>query len=692
MLIPDIDHRIQHGIVIKSHRVEVFVKSQRASTTVQQVFGNTTGRQLEATYLFPIPESASVADFTMWVNGREMSGEVVEANRARQIYTDIVRRTRDPGLLEYAGQDLFRARVFPVPPQGEIRIEVVYHQVLEFDAGLIEYRYGLSPTCARMNGRVGAFSFVARIEADQRIKSLYCPNYDVERRLRDRSGEVSYEGTGGDLTSDMVVFYSVSAEEIGMSLVCNKDGRRDGHFMLLVSPGEIERPGRVIAKDVVFVIDRSGSMSGDKIEQARDALRYCIDALNGQDRFGVITFATSVDRYESYLVDATRRQKRDAGEFVDKIRAKGGTDIEGALRTAIDMIEGDRPTYVVFLTDGLPTIGETDIRKIVAGTKDRNQARSRVFTFGVGNDVNTRLLDELADRNRGTVTYVGEEEDIEVKVSSFFAKVSEPVLADIKLDFGDVRVADVYPKVLPDLFNGSQLVVTGRFEEGRRTSAQLAGVVDGEIVTIDFDADFSRQERDFEFVPRLWATRKIAYLVEEIRRRGQDRELVDEVIELASRYGIVTPYTSYLILEDEDRNQIGRAFDYYQGRPDAMSPTSPSAAGQRSWDSVKSGLAKTSGKAAVETSRDIADAKRQDVVDRPDDQLVRYVGAKTFLFDGEVWTDAEFEPGMTVTQIEFLTDAYFELLARHPEVANYLALGERVIFVNNGHAYRVKTS
>ena len=685
ILIPDPTFRYGKPIALDSHRVEVFIKNQRASTTVQQVFSNNSRQMLEATYYFPIPESASVADFTMWVNGQEMKAELVDADRARQIYTDIVRRMRDPGLLEYAGQDLIRMRVFPVQPGGDVRIEIVYHQVLKFDAGLVEYRYPTLSRC-RANLPPEEFSFTARVESDQDIKSLYCPSYDVDRELGRNDGELGFEGRGAELDGDFVIFYSVSAEEVGMSLVTSQDGRDDGHFMLLVSPGRLEGARRSVAKDVVFVVDRSGSMKGEKIKQTRDALRYCLDQLNQRDRFGLVTFATSVHTYEDRLVKASDSELKRAHRYVDGIEARGGTDIAGALEAALDMFHGDRPRYVIFLTDGLPTVGTTNVGNILDDVARRAGDELRLFSFGVGYDVNTRLLDRLSGDNRGVVTYVAPEERIGVKVSSFYSKVSEPVLTDVVLDFGDAEVSDVFPRRMPDLFNGEQLVVVGRYEKSTRATLLLSGMVDDDMQAFEFNADFSGG-RDFDFVPRIWATRYIGYLLEQLRDNRHDQELIDEITDLAMRYGVVTPYTSYLILESDDMERLGfsdarELFDNYSDNGDRDAPTQLP---------MPQAMSSESGRASVQLSDNIAQSKRKETVGRVQYEAVRVVGAKTFFFDGDTWIDGEYDEAMEVTEVEFLTEAYFEFAADHPEAAPYLALGERVIFVLDGRAYRISS-
>jgi Ca-activated chloride channel family protein len=668
-------------ISVQSHRADVRIDRQVGVTTVNQVFENSSKRDLEATYLFPLPKGASITDFSMWMNGRKVTGELVEARRARKIYEDIVRRLKDPGLLEYLEHDLFRARVYPVPALGEVRIEIVYNEMLSYDGGLVSYRYPLHSHAGALQ-TTSDFSIDIEIESDVPIKSLYSPTYDIEREIDGRNATCSYEGGAGGRAPDFVMYYTVSKEDIGLSLVTHRRRGDDGYFMALLSPGKLVRRDRAIKKDVIFVIDRSGSMRGDKIEQAKEALGYCLRSLGDNDRFGIITFASAVSRFDDRLTTATGGNVRDAMQFVDDIAARGGTDINAALGSALDMRRERRLCQLIFLTDGQPTVGETDVQAILGNVGRGNRGKARLFVFGVGYDVNTRLLDRLAFGNHGTVSYVRPEEDIEASVSSFYAKVSQPVLSDVSLDFGKVKTFDVFPRELPDLFDGSQLVVFGRYNGSGSSLIELEGYVDGKKKRFTYEATFEKRNRRRdsagEFIPRIWATRKVAFLLEEIRGNGHDQELVDEVVALATKHGIVTPYTSYLILEEERGGRLTRS--RLQSVFDAPAPAT-----QRAEEAFKS----VSGKSSVGLSQDLVAEKKKDIVDNRGNEAVRFVGGKTFYLNDERWLDAEYKEDMKTVAVEFLSDDYFKLLDRHPELAKFLSLGSNVTCVLDGVAYVV---
>ena len=677
---------------VKSMFVDVDIDRQVASTTIEQVFHNEADRDLEGMYLFPIPEDASISKFTMWMNGVEVEGEVVEAGKARNIYEDIVRRLRDPGLLEYVGRDLFRARVYPIPAKGDVQVKIVYEEVLRYDAGLVEYRHPLKADGNRVN-KIGEVSMAVTIESDVPVKSLYSPTHEIDTKIDGKRASCGFELSHETLDRDFILYYTVSTEDVGLNLLTHRRGGDDGYFMMLLSPGDLADPRKIIAKDIVFVLDKSGSMKGEKIEQAKGALTYCIESLNNADRFNIVVFSTNVASYAEGLVEATRSEKRKAREFVDRIEARGGTDIGEALMTALDLPESTRPRMVIFLTDGLPTVGETSVQKILANLRDANAA-VRIFPFGVGYDVNTTLLDQISVDHRGSVDYIKPEEDIEVKVSRFYDKVSNPVLSDIELTVDGVEIKDVYPRALPDIFDGTQMVVLGRYQGRGSKSITLTGSMGNNSRKFVYEGTFARRNDDHHrFIPRLWANRKIAFLLSEIKVHGADEELVDEIIELSLEHGIITPYTSYLILEEgteEDRDRLSRA---------APEPSAPGEAGGR-WGEVRTTMdeamaapaskgRKDSGKRAVVMSEELKEERERSIVDRDQTGLVRHAGGKRFVLRNDAWVDDEFTEEIDVVEIEFLSDKYFELLHEHPEVKEFLALGEKVTFVFNNRVYRI---
>ncbi|MBI3947596.1 MAG: VWA domain-containing protein, partial [Armatimonadetes bacterium] len=547
------------NLAVRYHHVDVTIRNGVATTHIDQVFHNDFGRELEGTYIFPLPEDAAVSDFTMWLDGKPLTGRMLAKDEARRIYESYVRKRIDPALLEYVGRGMFQARVFPIPARGDKRIELSYSQVVPFDAGLYAYRYPLNTE--RFSSRpLEEVSVRVAIESPAPLKAIYSPTHEVDvQRKGETRATASYEQKGVKPDKDFHLYFGVSEKDFGLNLLaCTPEvtekakGGADGFFLLMLAPKTGLEESRKLAKDITFVLDTSGSMAGEKIEQARDALKFALGNLNPGDRFNLIPFSGDVEPFRPELVPATPAAIKAARAFVEEIQARGGTNINDALLAALrqQAPRPGAPAMVVFLTDGLPTVGVTDVKQILANVEKARVGETRLFVFGVGDDVNTHLLDRLSGGNGGVSEYVRPGEDLEVKVSSFYTKIATPVLANLELDYGGAEAYDVYPKRLPDLFAGSQVLVFGRYRHSGRFDVTLKGSVGGNLRRFTYPADFVGEERGSGFIPRLWATRKVGTLLDEIRLHGQNKELVDEVTRLGLEYGIVTPYTSSLVEED----------------------------------------------------------------------------------------------------------------------------------------------
>jgi Ca-activated chloride channel family protein len=537
------------------HKVTIAIEDQVAVTRVEQTFRNHTDRPLQATYVFPVPKGATVNKFTMWVDGKETKGELVEAARARAIYTSIVRRTQDPGLLEYIGNQLLQMRVFPVPARGDQKVAFSFTAVAPREGKLVEYIYPLKNDGKAIT-TLEKFSIQATVRSQHGVTNVYSPSHALTlRRNGDKELVVSFDKDQGMLDRDFQLFYSTGKDDIGLTALTHRPISTDkGYFTLLISPKRSLGQKQRIPQDMVLVLDTSGSMRGAKMEQARKALKYCMNQLKPEDRFGLFGFATTVNPYEEKLLPASSEQVTRANKWIDELEATGGTAINAALEAALQLRPKDdgRPFTIVFFTDGQPTIGETDPDRIFKNIVAKNTSHTRIFTFGVGDDVNAALLDRLAENTRALSAYVRPEEDIEHKVSSLYSKMSNPVLTNLKLvTTGDVKLSEVYPPDLPDLFDGGQLVVMGRFSGQGASAIKLQGKAGKEEKEFVYEFTFpSKTDDGKEFVESLWARRKVGYLLDQIRINGEKKELLDEVVSLAKRYGITTPYTSYLIVPD----------------------------------------------------------------------------------------------------------------------------------------------
>ncbi len=663
---PDVPPIEVPNLAVKYHRVEVTIDDQVATTEIDQVFVNDSEWELEGIYIFPLPEEAAISDFAMWVDGERWEGELLPKEKARQIYEDIVRQRKDPALLEYIGRDAFRASIFPIPPGEERRIGLSYSQVLTAEQGLIHYRYPLD-TERFSSEPIEEVVITVKIHSSQPIKAIYSPSHEVAiDREDDHNVTVSFEANEVKPDRDFELYYSLSEEEFGLNLLTYRESDEEGFFMLLLAPQVEVESQEVVAKDVIFVLDTSGSMEGDKISQAKEALKYVLSHLNEEDRFNVITFSTGVNLYADELQPAS--EGSEARSFIDDLHARGGTNIHRALLEALEMARGERPQVIIFLTDGLPTEGVTDVERIIEEVKEAASKGVRLFAFGVGDDVNTLLLDTIAQENGGASAYVRPDESIEEEVSTFYAKISTPLLANLEVDFGSIRVSDTYPDPLPDLFLGSQLVMVGRYRQAGSATITLRGEVNGQEQEFVYEGQF-RSQGGQEFIPRLWATRKIGYLLNQIRLHGEDDELVEEIVELSVRYGIMTPYTSYLVNEEVD-------IFTEEGREEALEYAAPLAAAP----------------AAVAGSEAVKDSEARQALGGSEraveSQAVKQVGEKVFILREGVWTDSTYS-GQETTKVGFATEDYFRLLSAHPEWGPYFSVGQTVIVVLDGVAYEV---
>ncbi|HJX37342.1 MAG TPA: VIT domain-containing protein [Anaerolineae bacterium] len=658
------------NLVVKYHKVKVDITDQVATTEVDQVFLNDTEYNLEGIYIFPLPEEAAISEFAMYVDGERWEGEILPRDEARAIYEDIVRQRLDPALLEYIGRDTFKASIFPIEPGDERRVELAYSQILDKEGGLVKYVYPLD-TERFSASPLEQVVISVRISSREEIKAIYSPSHDVAiDRVDEHTVNVSFEASDVLPDRDFELYYTLSNDEFGLNLLSYRDRGEDGFFLLLVAPQVEVDEREVVAKDVIFVLDTSGSMDGEKIEQAKEALEFILDHLNVEDRFNIVAFSTGVTAYERELQSAA-----DAGEawrFIDDLRAVGGTNIDLALAEALSMAEGERPQILIFLTDGLATEGVTDEDRIIANVQREASDNVRIFAFGVGDDVNTFLLDTISQDHRGTSSYVRPDESIEEEVSSFYAKVSTPLLADIELDFGDLRVEETYPYPLPDLFAGTQLVVVGRYQEGGSTDVVLSGQVNGEEQeSVYEDLSFSDRGGE-EFIPRLWATRKIGYLLNEIRLHGEGRELIDEIVDLSVRYGIMTPYTSFLVEEEQD----------------IFTPEGREEAAQEMWMQATAVPAPAAGAAAVQDAETREALRSMDKAQDSTEQI-KYVRDKVFVLRDGIWTDTTYDSSVETVKLGFGGEDYFALIATHPEWGHYFSVGQELIVVLDGTAYQV---
>ncbi len=698
---------LPNALPVKSIQLDTKITGQVATTHVEQVFRNDTSYTLEGTYFFPIPETASIVNFAIWENGKKLVGEVRSREEARRIYDEIVRRQRDPGLLEYAGKNLFQASIFPIPPNSDKKLELTYTEVLKAESGTVAYRYPLGTgrnlwrqqiqfnenIQGQFKQQFGTVSGTVEIVGRETLRNIYSPSHTIDvKRKSETAANISFETKSND--TDFQLFYGLSNNDFGMSLVTHREPGKDGYFLLMLSPKDNISEKELVNKDIVFVLDTSGSMAEEgKMEKARKAMLFGVRTLRDGDRFNIINFAGEEHLMERGLIAANAEGKKRGEEFVAKLQPTGGTNINDSLIASLKQFEsGDRPKMLVFMTDGLPTVGETNVDRIVSNLKNAKNLDIRIFPFGFGYDVNTTLLDKIGSENSGISDYVQPKEDLELKVSNFFSRVSSPVLADLDLDFGSVQTEYTYPRKLTDLFRGMQMTIIGRYKNSndlKNITVRLTGKAGRESRSFTYnDLDFPLRDDDNNFLPRLWASRRVGWLLEQIRSNGETKEVRDEVVDLGTRYGLVTPYTSYLATDGSLAN-ISRDAPAAM-RVDMLSAGARKAAEKSGSDAVKMSVQQNSAQMNSRAAADDSKDEREQIIIRNTTQN-QFVANKNFINQSGVWFDSEYRETSRLPEvsIRFASDEYFKLVESDREVVQYLALGEQVVFLWKGKVYRI---
>jgi len=669
---------------LEEQSISAKLVDQVASYEIEQTFCNKSNRQIEGIFYFPLPKGSQITGFTYVVNGKEMKGELLEKEKARKIYKDIVSKFRDPALLEYMHQDLFRASIFPVPAGKTCGIEIKFAQILSRQDQFYRLQY---PLFQKKHGhRIKPFSPDAKLTVDLELKSekgiqhIYSPshNFDIIRENQ-RHVKASFEGKIESISKNRLeLFYELGSDEVGISVLNHRMKGEDGFFLFIASPEFNLDNKKRQSKDVIFVLDVSGSMTGEKIDQAKDALIYCLDRLNPEDRFNIIPFSTAPQSFEKELQPISK--KNEAKNFINDLSARGGTNIYEALTFALDQNQNsDRLFAVIFLTDGLPTLGITGENEILQKLIGQDKNNVRIFSFGVGYDVNTFLIDQLASKTNAISDYVKPDENIEMVVSSFYDKISSPVLTQVELDWEDVSVTEVYPRKLPDLFKGGEIIVLGRYESSGKGEVILKGKRDSESFQYASNITLPSSNSENDFIPILWAARKIGYLLDEIRLKGDNKELSNEIVRLSKKYGIVTPYTSYLAQEDDPifagiRPLLRRI------QPNAQAPQKQTNRKKNAQILYTEANNLKTGKEAVDASIMIQNMKTTTNIGLPILESVQQVAGRLFVFENEVWCEKELDKSLEVLKIKYGSEAYFNLFDLNSEIMDILSVGDKIEF------------
>ena len=659
--LPDIERRASN--------VDVELRDGVLHYEVEETFINRGSAIGEADYLFPLPKNAAFEGLKLEINGELVAGETMGADEARRIYEDIVRRSRDPALVEWMGHGLLRTRIFPIAAGETRRVVVRFHAVAERegDALRVDYFRG---------GHSGPPADVARDREDPegRLRFRlsyprssfgrpYSPTHDVRVRDDGETGRVELAGGAREMTLLLPLRRGTRA---AIGVLSHAPGREEGFALLTLSPPAIAP--RSTPRDVTLVLDVSGSMSGKKIEQAREAGKQLLATLTTRDRFRLIDFASDVRTFRDGPVFATRENIAAAERYLDRLRAEGSTNISGALEEALSVpADNGRLPLVLFVTDGEPTVGERDPERI-AQQAATERGRRRIFTFGVGADLNVALLERLALEGRGTAHFVRPNESVERAVSVVASRLTSPVATDLRVRVEGARLSRMHPAGPYDLFAGQDLVVLARYEGSGTILVRFEGESANGPVSWTTEAELPERDRDNAFVARLWATQRVGYLSAERRRNGPSSEIDDEIRTLGERYGIPTELTSYLVLEpgmvaNRDRGDLMR-----RGVAGGTS-VAPRA---QAFEEAKAASAMRDVQSLQQANAAAPEMRREGIISRR-------VGTRTFVMRDSTWTDIRSAEGLRVVKVQAYSEAYFALVRELPDVAEALALGDRVL-------------
>lgn len=534
-------------LTLVSQEVEVHIVDQVATSTVVHVFRNDRPAPTGGTFVLPISEHASVQEYAFWTGGRRIASRVQTRQAAQAEFEAAEAQGARAGLLAWKPGTSFETRFTPLAPGETRRFEVVYSELLPYESGRVRYTHPLD------YGQLGmpapeALRLHVRIDDSKPIVAARTPGLPGEVRGGTDGRDITMTLRGVAPSQDFELEYELQSQDFGLALRTFRDGEGDGYFVAMIAPREAATDAQIVRKDVAFVFDTSGSMAGAKIDQARSALKACLNLMNPGDGVYLLAFSDVMNPYRNEVVPLDERVRRDASAFADGLQSGGGTHIQDAVLDALTLLgRSERPTALVFLTDGLgQRPAEETLRRVQEANVD---GRTRIFTFGVGGDVNRPFLERLGTENRGGFESIADGVAIDAAVAGFYAQIARPVLTDLQFDFGGVVANRSSPSRLPDVYQGQRLVVTGRYRgQGPDTftvRGRIGGVERALSQTVDWTGDASHP-----WVGRLWARRRADELLAQIRMYGETAEARDEVIALSSAWDFATPYTSLVALAD----------------------------------------------------------------------------------------------------------------------------------------------
>ena len=675
------------SVVRQSSAVHAELANGVVRYEVTETFVNRGSGIGEADYLFPLPKGAAFQDLKLSINGELVSGETMSAAEARQIYEQIVRQQRDPALVEWMGYGLLRTRIFPIAPGEQKKVVVRFQAVAERegDALRMDYFRGTKPGPEiRQNSPEGRLAFTLTYPTDAMYGNAYSPTHSLRTERNGSKREVTVNGDGREITLLVPVRRSTAPS---ISMLAYAPAREPGFALITLSPPAVAP--RITERDVTLVLDVSGSMSGVKIRQAREAGKQLLATLGSGDRFRLVDFSTDVRTFRDEFVYATPRNVRAATEYLESLDASGSTNISGALEEALrPSVTSGRLGLVLFVTDGEPTVGERDPEAIAARVA-RLRGTRRIFSFGVGAELNVSLVERLALEGRGTAHFVRPNESVERAVSIVASRLTSPVITDMRVFADGVRLLKTHPSQPSDIFAGQDFVMLTRYDHDGTTRLHFSGMTANGPVEWTSRVVFPSSSRENSFIARLWATQRVGYLSAEKRRHGGSSEVDDEIRELGERYGIPTEFSSYLVLEPgmDPRRQRG-----------ALNAPPPAVLqGRLSGVVAADAAAAPSAKSTFESARASAEQRAVTTLSAADEasgvsrdkEGLRRAGNRLFVVTDSVWTDTGLKDSMQRVKVRAYSAAWFRLVELLPELREAFALGDQVIVAGRSVAVEI---
>ncbi|MDO4569646.1 MAG: VIT domain-containing protein [Planctomycetia bacterium] len=733
---------------ISSLDVAAQINDRMAVVNLSQTFVNTGASQMEVSFLFPVPYDAAVESFTLLVDGKEFPATLLKAEEAKKTYEEIVRKSKDPALLEWVGSGMLRSRVFPIP-KGESRtIQLKYTQLCRSFDGLTDFQFPFGAS-KYTDKPIDKVSVSVSIDSSADIRNVYSPTLDLKiEKPTSKNAVVKWSMEKGLPPADFRLMYDIGKDAVQTRILSYRpkasDGKQEDGFFLILAAPEVKQEENAMPKSVFFVLDNSGSMMGEKIKQAKAAAQFVLEHLADGDIFNIIVFNSSVTTFQPEPLVLDSNNRKEALAYIEKVYASGGTDIHSALLCALDQIaktDTQRPNYILFLTDGCPTVGVCNESKITEDVQKANTKKSRIFAFGAGFDLNSRLVDRLVTQSSGQSEYIRPNENIEERVSRLYSKLHAPILSEVSMKFTqeDGKELDanrIYPAGAFDIFSGEQLAISGRYHTPGKGTLTLSGKTAEGEQTFSYPLTFVDVSDDatFAFVEKLWAIRRIGEIIDELDLKGKNDELIQELVQLSTKHGILTPYTSFLADENTKLNAASNvetargqveSLNVVQGRVgvaqrslkggfrNAQNVVQAQQAQQTfDADNSRAGVAAAPPMLAAPMRQNargprggaMPQMSQQAIVGSPQvdaepvsqvaGQNVRTINNRAFFFKNGQWVDStltESQQSAAPVEVTTFSQEYFDLIAKYgEEIAPYLAFDEPVLLNVNQKAVLIQ--